>query len=65
MVWVLSVESFDTEVLFTVYRPRMGMGECMTPRGFISVVNQPITNLFEVPSIVIVELTNNVVDLCL
>jgi hypothetical protein len=61
----LSGKPVDTPVLFFVDTPTLRLTESSSPWGEIVVLDQPITNLFEVHSIHFVELGNDIEQLLL
>jgi hypothetical protein len=61
----LSVKPVDTPVLFLVDTPTLRLIESSSPWSEIVVLHQPITNLFEVPTIHFVELGNDIEQLLL
>ena len=61
----LSGKPVDTPILFLVDTPTLRLTERSSPWGEIVVLNQPITYLFEVPTIHFVELGNDIKQLLL
>jgi hypothetical protein len=51
----LPTETSDGLDLLLIYRPNMGLGENLTPRGPIIIVHQPVRYLFEIPSLFFME----------
>lgn len=61
----LTSKPINTPVLFLVDTPTLRLTKSSSPWGEIVVLDQPITNLFEVHSIHFVELGNDIEQLLL
>jgi hypothetical protein len=62
---IFTGEPFDTFLFLSVNTPYMVQTEHMTPWGLVPVTVQPIGYFLEIPSIVLMEFTNDIIQLLL